>query len=95
MNRIRTRLLKVAYRKEPISSFLLTVGVVDAVMGGVSARGSLLAVGLAIVGIAALLRGLRLRYRPISPIEPPPVRYLPAQSSRPSLPMLGLSETRE
>lgn len=95
MNRIWSRLFKSTYRKEPISSFILTVGVVDAVIGGVSARGSLLIVGLATVGIAAALRGLMERRRPVLPIESAPVRYLPARSSRPSLPILGLSETQE
>lgn len=95
MNRNWTRLLRTAYRKESISSFILTVGIVDAIIGGVSARGSLLIVGLATIGIAAALRGLMLRRRPVSLIEPAPVRYLPARSSRPSLPILGLSETRE
>lgn len=87
-----SRLLKTVYRKEPISSFILTVGAVDTFLGGVSSRGSLLIVGIATIGTAIALRGLLSRQRPVPPIESAPVRYLPERSSRPSLPILGLTE---
>lgn len=96
MNRIWTHLLKTAYRKEPISSFVLTVGAVDATIGGIGTEGSLLAVGLAVIGLAGILRWLILRNRPVNPpSESAPIRYLPARSSRPSLPRLGLSEPHD
>lgn len=82
---------KSVYRQEPISSFILTVGAVDAVMGGVGERGSLLALGLGIVGVAIALRYWKAsrRRQPDLPTNPP-ARYLPSRSSRPSLPMLTL-----
>lgn len=86
-----TRFFRRVYRREPISNFMLTVGTVDAVIGGVSERGSLLAVGLTIIGIAAVLRSWFAYRRPVPQPEAPPMRYLPS-SSRPSLPMLELSE---
>jgi hypothetical protein len=85
--------LRSAYRREPISSFLLTVGTVDAVMGGVAERSSLMAVGLGTVGVAIALRLLAFRStrqeRPIRQPQRTPVLYLPEQSSRPALPLLG------
>lgn len=97
MDRTWTRLAKNLYRREPISSFVLTVGAVDAVIGGVGNQVSLLWVGLATIGLAVGLRGLILR-RPSPRLgethlgKTTPIRYLPERSSRPSLPMLGLSE---
>ncbi|MBF2047575.1 MAG: hypothetical protein EDM05_009810 [Leptolyngbya sp. IPPAS B-1204] len=94
MNRL-TRFWKTAYRQEPISSFVLTIGLVDAVIGGVGGRGSLLLLGLTTVGVAIALRRLLMR-RPELPLpQPVPQRYLPARSSRPSLPLLGLSEKHD
>jgi hypothetical protein len=96
MNRTWTHSLKTAYRKEPISSFILTVGAVDATIGGIGTWGSLLALGLTVMGIAGILRWLILRNHPVKPpIESAPIRYLLDRSSRPSLPLLGLSEPHE
>ncbi|MDX2216461.1 MAG: hypothetical protein SFY66_24565 [Oculatellaceae cyanobacterium bins.114] len=94
MSRSWRRLLKSTYRREPISSFILTVGLVDAVIGGVGDRWSLMTVGIGIVGVAIALRVLKSR----QPIEEAPTRapihYLPARTSSPSLPMLTLSRKR-
>jgi hypothetical protein len=91
-----TRFFRTVYRKEPISSFVLTVGLVDAVIGGVGGQGSLLLLGLTTVGIAVTLRGLLMRQRPVNLVDQPaPMRYLPARSSRPSLPLLGLTEKHD
>jgi hypothetical protein len=87
MNGLGSRFLKSAYRREPISSFILTVGAVDAVIGGVDGRLSLLLLGLGAVATAIALRWWLQRQK----IELPsgaPIHYLPARSSRPSLPML-------
>jgi hypothetical protein len=46
MNALLPRILKAAYRKEPISSFIVIVGAVDAVIGGVGERWSLLSFGI-------------------------------------------------
>ncbi len=98
MSRSWHRLLKSTYRREPISSFILTVGVVDAVIGGVGDRWSLMIVGLGIVGVAIALRISSAQWRKTQqPEEPParaPIHYLPAHTSTPTLPMLTMSRKR-
>lgn len=92
MNAAMPRFLKSAYRREPLPSFLITIGVVDAVIGGLGDRWSLLIFGLGTVGVAVALRWWLLQQsRPESP-EPIEQRYLPSRSSRPSLPALSVSK---
>jgi hypothetical protein len=88
------RFLKRAYRNEPISSFILTVGAVDAVMGGVGDRWALLTLGLGTVGVAIALRWWKLQQRPIEMPTQKPIYYLPSQSSRP-LPPLQLPARKQ
>ena len=91
MNRMWTRLMRSTYRKEPISSFILTIGLVDAVMGGVSGHGLLMILGLSMAGVAMALRWRMVQRQSFEPIEvpqKPPMRYLPEKASRPSLPKL-------
>ena len=52
MNAIFPTVLKRLYRKEPISSFIIIVGGVDAVIGGVSELGTLMILGLLTSGLA-------------------------------------------
>ena len=52
MNAIFPTFLKRLYRKEPISSFLIIVGAVDAVLGGVNEVGTLMILGLLTSGMA-------------------------------------------
>jgi hypothetical protein len=52
MNAIFPTFLKRLYRKEPISSFLIIVGGVDAVLGGVNEIGTLMILGLLTSGIS-------------------------------------------
>lgn len=88
------RNVNTLYRREPISSFLLTVGAVDAVIGGVGDRGSLFALGLGTLTVAIALR-LWLKRNPPTvdlPDSRPAVRYLPSASSRPALPVLDVSD---
>ncbi|WP_416674230.1 hypothetical protein [Egbenema bharatensis] len=93
MNRVWTRLVRSPQGREPISRFILTAGLVDAVIGGVGGHWSLLAVGLSAVSVAIGLRwrSRRSRFEPIQPREKPPTRYLTAQSSRTMLPTLTSS----
>lgn len=94
MNAAFVRILRSAYRKEPISSFILIVGAVDAVIGGVGDRGSLLAFGVGAVGLAIALRWLIVqRHAPETPAEAAQY-YLPPQPSRPPLPSLSASERK-
>lgn len=92
-----TRFSRATYRREPISSFMLTAGTVDAVMGGVGGYGSLLALGLGAVGISALIRWWLRRHQHQPSVSSmshrAPIRYLPAQSSQP-LPRLTNSRKR-
>jgi hypothetical protein len=88
MNALLPRFLKVAYRKEPISSFILIVGAVDAVIGGVGGRWSLLSFGLAIAVLAALLRWWQIQKAQAAMVEDTPRHFLPPSSSRPPLPLL-------
>ncbi|MEB3360261.1 MAG: hypothetical protein VKK04_26290 [Synechococcales bacterium] len=82
--------LKSAYRREPLSSFILTVGIVDAVIGGVDLQTSLFLLGVGLMGVAIALRWWKLRHRPdvVLPNRPT-MRYLPEHSSRPHLPPLN------
>lgn len=88
MNRVWTRFLRSAYRKEPISSFILTIGIVNAAIGGVDREWTLMALGLGAIGAAVILRWWISLRRPIQPIQDSPIRYLPDRSSRQSLPLL-------
>lgn len=71
------RFFKSGGRKQPISSFVLTVGVVDAVIGGVDGHWSLALVGGTLVGVAIALRLLHSQRRPIQFAEASPGLYLP------------------
>jgi hypothetical protein len=52
MNASFPTVLKRLYRKEPISSFIIIVGAVDAVIGGVNEIGLLMILGLLTSGVA-------------------------------------------
>ncbi|MGK7872858.1 MAG: hypothetical protein AB4426_05955 [Xenococcaceae cyanobacterium] len=88
MNPLWPRFLKLAYRKEPISSFILIVGAVDAVIGGVGERWTLLSFGLTMVLMAAVLRWWQFQKSQAVLAEETPRQFLPPSSSRPPLPML-------
>lgn len=59
INNILPRFLKTTYRKEPISSFIVIVGAVDAVIGGVGERWTLLSFGVVMILLAAAVRWLQ------------------------------------
>jgi len=88
MNALWHRVLKSAYRKEPISSFIIIVGAVDAVIGGVGERWSLLTFGLMMVVLAVAVRWWQSQRREADLAEQPVTHFLPPTSSRPALPML-------
>jgi hypothetical protein len=56
MNALWLRLLNSTYRKEPIASFVITVGIVDTVIATLGASGSLFCFGLGTVGVAVIFR---------------------------------------
>ena len=95
MNPLLAKFIRSVYRKEPLSGFLLILGVTDAVIGGVGERWSLLTIGL----VVALL-GMAMRWRQAAKtsdkaIATEPARYLlPPSSSRPQLPLLMSNNKR-
>ncbi|MEM7553624.1 MAG: hypothetical protein AAF378_05915 [Cyanobacteria bacterium P01_A01_bin.84] len=94
MNAALPRILKSAYRKEPLISTFITIGAVDALIGGVDDSWSLFAFGLTILGISVLVRLLRMEPNNSLVEEPEKERqlYLPQKSSSSSLPMLSISK---
>ncbi|WP_096623659.1 hypothetical protein [Calothrix sp. NIES-3974] len=95
MNAVLPYLLKSAYRREPVVSFLVTIGVVDALIGGFDDSWSLFWFGLGTAGISLAVRWWRSQQQN-HPIEEEVVvqRYLPPQSSNSSLPMLSMSKKK-
>ncbi|HEY9797952.1 MAG TPA: hypothetical protein V6D30_20140 [Leptolyngbyaceae cyanobacterium] len=94
MNALWPRFLKAAYRKEPISSFIVIVGAVDAVIGGVGERWSLLTFGLMMVVLAVALRWWQTQRKEGELSEQPVTHFLPPASSRPALPMLSVTKRK-
>ncbi|MEM1172366.1 MAG: hypothetical protein AAGJ08_25630 [Cyanobacteria bacterium P01_H01_bin.35] len=89
MNALLPRILKIAYRKDPVVSFIVTVGAVDAVIGGVGSSWSLFGLGMGTVGVAIILRFCFRNHSHLNQATPIPEYYLPPNSSRPQLPMLN------
>lgn len=88
MNALWLRLLNSAYRKEPVASFAITVGIVDAVIGSLGASGSLFCFGLGTVGVAVVLRWWQQQRSALEQSEPAAEYYLPSRSSQARLPVL-------
>lgn len=92
------RLIKSAYRREPIVSVLITMGIIDALIGGLDDSWSLFGLGLGTASLTLLWRLWRFgQERPLPQEEPPVVqRYLPSRSSASSsaLPMLSVSKKK-
>ena len=94
MNILWHRFFKSAYRKEPISSFILIIGAVDAVIGGVGERWTLLSFGLIMVLLAAVVRWWQVQRAQAVLAEETARYFLPPSSSRPPLPMLTSEKHR-
>ncbi|BAZ11257.1 hypothetical protein NIES4071_30830 [Calothrix sp. NIES-4071] len=96
MNIALPRLLKSTYRREPVVSGLITIGVVDAVIGGFGDSWSLFAFGLGTAGLTLALRWWRVsgQSRPLPQEEKVPQLYLPERSSSTSLPMLSVTKKK-
>ncbi|MGL5083299.1 MAG: hypothetical protein ACRC8A_17600 [Microcoleaceae cyanobacterium] len=89
MNALWLRFLRSSYRREPIASFIVTVGAVDAVIGGVGGSWSLFSFGLGTVGLAIVIRLWQTQRSRIEEPETVSEYYLPPSSSRPKLPQLS------
>lgn len=95
MNAVFPRIVKSAYRKEPLITILITMGIVDALIGGFDDSWALFIFGLGTLGTALIIRWLRIQQRPPLPNEEPVKQlYLPTQSSNSSLPMLSISKKK-
>ncbi|NJM72244.1 MAG: hypothetical protein HC862_19855 [Scytonema sp. RU_4_4] len=94
MNAVFPRFLKSAYRKEPLISVLITMGVIDALIGGFDDNWSLFAFGLGTTGITLAYKWWRIQQRRPLPEEPVVQHYLPERSSSAALPMLSVSKKK-
>jgi hypothetical protein len=95
MNAVLPRFFKSAYRKEPIISVLITMGVVDALIGGLDDSWSLFAFGLGIAGVTLGYKLWRIQQsRPLPEEERVVQHYLPSRSSSPTLPTLTVTKKR-
>lgn len=92
MNVILPRFLKIAYRKEPITSFVILVGAADATIGGVGHYGSLTAFGLATIGAAIALRWWQIQRAQATQPERVAQYSLPPYSSKTQLPALSMAK---
>ncbi len=86
--------LKFIRRKDSLASFLMIMGLVDAVIGGLKGYESLLLLGLAIAGGAIALWWRHSHQTNRLQPERVTQRYLPAKSSQSQLPMLSISKKR-
>ncbi len=95
MNAVLPRFLKSAYRREPIVTILMTMGLIDALIGGLDDSWSLFAVGLGTAGFSLAFKLWRSsqQQRP-APEEPVVQHYLPPRSSSPTLPMLTVNKKK-
>ncbi len=89
MSRPNSRFFKKMYRKEPISSFLMVMGIVDAVMGGVGEQWGLFSLGSGLVIGAMVVRWSQIRNNRVAIDKVMPRRYLPPSATNQPLPMLN------
>lgn len=84
------KFLYSSYRKEPISSFILIMGVIDGILGGFSERWTLLSLGLLLVASSAAVRWLQIQKteKTNSVSQQTTRRYLPPSTSSNPLPTL-------
>jgi hypothetical protein len=88
MNAIFPTVLKRIYRKEPISSFLIIVGAVDALLGGMNEVGTLMILGLLTSGLAIGYRWWCIQQAETTADLKSKQLYLPPSSNRTPLPNL-------
>lgn len=88
MNALLPRFIKLAYRKEPISSFVLIAGAVNVIIGGAEGQWTLLSFGVSLTVMAFLLRWWQINTKAPTAKEKSPKYILPPSSSRAPLPVL-------
>lgn len=95
MNPLFARFFKAVYRKEPVSGFILILGVTDALVGGMNGRDGLLSIGL-LVALLGIIMRWRQGEKKSRVVASQPVRYLlPSGTSRQPLPLLMPSKRRK
>ena len=77
------------YYKQPLSSFILTVGLVDAAIGGLGQSYSLLSFGLLTILIAAIIRFWQVRTAKTRFRQQTTKRFLPPAPTGNPLPRLS------
>lgn len=90
-----SRLIQRRFRKEPVISTIVTVGLVNTLLGTLQGQALLAVVAVMVVGGTLSWRTWYRYLRPASMPERPSVRYLPDQASRPQMPMMGISSKRQ
>ena len=99
MNPLFAKFFRAVYRKEPVSGFILILGMTDALIGGFGSNGGLLSIGLFVALLGIIMRWRQgdkqpQRQRAASPSKP--AQYLlPPDSSRKPLPLLVSSKRRK
>lgn len=88
MARANRNFFKKLYRKEPISSFLVVVGLMEVVIGGADEQWRLFSLGLGLVLGAMVVRSSQLRKRQREAQKMMPRRYLPPAGVPQPLPRL-------
>jgi hypothetical protein len=89
MNFYLPRFVKVFYRREPISSFVLIMAAVDMVLGGVDGKWSLFSVGIVVACLGLGVRWWQAQKTEPIAVRQAPRRYLPpSPASRQPLPLL-------
>ena len=88
MNTLLPKQLYSAYRKEPISSFILIMGVVDGILGGFNHSWTLVSFGLLLLVTSATVRWLQVQKTENSISQQSPRRYLPPSEGQTPLPIL-------
>ena len=89
MNVLLPRFIKSAYRKEPISSFVLIVGAINVLIGSTEGQWTLLSFGVSLSVIAFLVRWWQLNSNRPKASEKQAKYILPPSSSRSPLPVLS------
>lgn len=95
MNIVLPRIVKTVYRKDPLTSFILIVGVIDALMGGMGERWTLCSFGAGIIVLALLLRWIQSPKGQPQPAKHSPRLYLPPSApAHDPLPLLTPKQRR-
>ena len=96
MNFYWPRFVKVFYRREPISSFILIMAAVDMVLGGVDGKWSLFSLGVVVAMLGVGIRWWQSQKTEPIAVRQAPRRYLPpaGTNQRQPLPMLTKQHRR-